>query len=289
MTPLRQRMVQELQLQRKSEHTSKAYLLAVKQLATHYGKAPDDISPDEVRQFIHHLIVKRKLANASVNVKLSGIQFFYRRVLQRPKFVIDIDRKRSGKLPTPLSRSEIKRLFDATPNLKHRAMLMTAYGGGLRVSEVVRLRVEDIHSDRMLLHVRQGKGRKDRYTLLSQRLLQELRQYWRLMRPSPWLFPNRNNDPLSTSALQNVFSKAKKETALTRGKGIHCLRHSFATHLLEGGIDLTLIARLLGHKHISTTTRYLHVTNRHVQGIRSPLDLLGTPGSGPNDFGASDC
>lgn len=286
MTPLRQRMVQELQLQRKSEHTSKTYLLAVKQLAAHFGKAPDDISPDEVRQFIHHLIVKRKLATASVNVKLSGIQFFYRRVLRRPKFHIDIDRKRSGKLPTPLSRSEIKRLFDATANLKHRAMLMTAYGGGLRVSEVVRLRVDDIHSDRMLLHVRQGKGRKDRYTLLSQRLLQELRQYWRRMRPNPWLFPNRNNDPLSPTALQKIFAKAKKEAALTRGDGIHCLRHSFATHLLEGGIDLTLIARLLGHKNISTTTRYLHVTNRHVQGICSPLDLLKMPDSRADEFEA---
>ena len=176
MTPLRQRMVQELELQRKSKHTTKAYLLAVKQLAEHFGKAPDDISLDEVRQFFHHLIVKRKLAATSVNVKLSGIQFLYRRVLKRPKFDIGIDRKRSGKLPTPLSRSEIKRLFDVTVNPKHRVMLMTGYGGGLRVSEVVSLRVDDICSDRMLLRVQQGKGRKDRYTLLSQSLLQELRQ-----------------------------------------------------------------------------------------------------------------
>lgn len=289
MTPLRQRMVQELQLQRKSKHTSKAYLLAVKQLATHFGKAPDDISPDEVREFIHHLIVNRKLATSSVNVKLAGIHFFYRRVLKRPNFHVDIDRKRSGKLPTPLSRNEIKRLFDATTNPKHRVMLMTAYGGGLRVSEVVRLRVEDIHSDRMLLHVRQGKGRKDRYTLLSQRLLLELRQYWRLLHPNPWLFPNRNNAPLSTSALQSVFSQTKEKAGLKRGDGIHCLRHSFATHLLEGGVGLAVIARLLGHRNISTTTRYLHVTNRHVQDIRSPLDLLAVPDLRSGGLGTGDC
>ena len=289
MTPLRQRMVQELELQRKSKHTTKAYLLAVKQLAEHFGKAPDDISLDEVRQFFHHLIVKRKLAATSVNVKLSGIQFLYRRVLKRPKFDIGIDRKRSGKLPTPLSRSEIKRLFDVTVNPKHRVMLMTVYGGGLRVSEVVRLRVDDICSDRMLLRVQQGKGRKDRYTLLSQSLLQELRQYWRLWRPSPWLFPNRHNVPLSTSSLQIVFNQAKEKAKLTRGKGIHCLRHSFATHLLEGGVGLAVIARLLGHRHISTTTRYLHVTNRHVQDIRSPLDLLRVPELRNSRFGTDDC
>lgn len=277
MTPERQRMIRELELQRKSKHTVKAYVTAVAQLAKHFGRSPDQIRREEIRDYAHFLIVERKLSTGTVNTKLAGIQFYYQQVLGQPKFDLEVRRKRTGRLPVPLSREEIRELLARTSNDKHRVMLMATYGAGLRVSEVVQLEVQDIHSQRMLIHVRNGKGGKDRYTLLSQRLLAELRRYWLVDRPQRWLFPNRDGNPMSRDNLQQVYYKAKERAGITRGHGIHCLRHSFATHLLEAGVDLTIIARLLGHRSLSTTAKYLHVTSKHVQGVRSPLDLLRTP------------
>jgi site-specific recombinase XerD len=270
-------MIRELELQRKSEHTISSYVSSVAQLAAHYNRPPEEISRDEVRDFIHFLIAKRKQATATVHTKLAGIQFYYQHVLGQPKFDLKIHRKRPGRLPEPLARSEVRKVFQGTKNPKHRAMLMTTYAAGLRVSEVMRLKVSDIHSERMMIHVRSGKGDKDRFTLLSTRLLQELRQYWLAQRPSGILFPNRDGQPMSRASLQRVFYQAKKRAGIAHGNGIHCLRHSFATHLLEAGVDLTIIARLLGHRSLSTTSRYLHVTSKHVQGICSPLDLLRMP------------
>lgn len=283
MTPLRHRMIRVLQLQRKSQHTIKAYVTAVKQLADFHGRSPEDLDYTEVQDFFHHLITERKLAPASINTKLAGVQFLYSHVLGRDKFDMQIPRPRTHRLPEPLSRSEVKRLLEVTANIKHRVMLMAAYGAGLRVSEVVNLKVGDIHSDRLMLLVRQGKGGKDRYTLLSKRLLDELREYWRQYRPTDWLFVNRNGQPNSRTSLQLVYYKSRARAGITRGRGIHCLRHSFATHLLEGGVDLTMIARLLGHRSLSTTAVYLHLTSKHVQGVRSPLDLLPDPADGPID------
>lgn len=277
MTPLRQRMIFELKVQRKSPHTVKAYVTAVSQLAAYYGRSPEQITEPEIREFFRHLIEDRKLAFASINTKLFGIQFLYTQVLGYKKFDIRIPCKRRRRLPVPLSRDEVRRLLEAVTNPKHRVMLMTAYAAGLRVSEVVNLKLTDIHSDRMMLLVRHGKGGKDRYTLLSTRLLKELRSYWRLYRPSDWLFVNGHGVPMSVASLQNVFNKAKLAAGITRGRGIHCLRHSFATHLLESGIDLTIIAKLLGHRNLSTTSIYLHVTCRHMATITSPLDLLPDP------------
>jgi integrase/recombinase XerD len=277
MTPLRQRMIRELQLQRKSEDTIKAYVMAVRQLAEHYHRCPEQISRDELRDYLHHLIVDRKLATGSVNVKLAGLRFLYQHVLGQQDFDLRIPCRRPGTLPEPLSRQEVGRLLEVLSNIKHRCLLMTAYATGVRVRELVNLRAEDIHSDRMLVHVRQGKGRKDRFTLLSERLLVELRAYWLQARPRPWLFPNPQGQPLSRGTVQKVFYAAKERAEIKHGRGIHCLRHSFATHLLEAGVDLTVISRLMGHRHLATTARYLHVTNRHVQGIRSPLDLLRLP------------
>ena len=199
MTPLRQRMIHELELHRKSRHTIEAYVTAVAQLARHYGRSPEAISVEEIRDFLHHLITVQKAAFSTCNLKLAGIQFFYHHVLGQEQFSLRVPAKRSGRLPEPLSRNEIAKLFEVTSNLKHRTLLMTVYGGGLRVSEVVHLRPRDIHSDRMLIRVNQGKGRKDRYTLLSARLLEELRAYWRQYRPQQeWLFPGGNgNGPLS--------------------------------------------------------------------------------------------
>lgn len=277
MTPSRQRMIRELKLQRKADNTIKAYLNAVSHLARHYNRSPENISREEVRDYIYYLIDQCNLATGTINAKVAGIQFFYQHVMQQPKFDLRVRRKATSRLPVPLSRKEIAALIGSVSNTKHRVMLMTVYSAGLRVSEVVALKVNDIHSDRMLIHIRQSKRDKDRFTLLSQKLLEELRDYWREHRPSEWLFVNQKGQPMSRTSVQLVFYRAKEKAGITHGHGIHCLRHSFATHLLEAGVDLTIIARLLGHRRLSTTAKYLHVTNRHVSGIRSPLDLIRMP------------
>jgi integrase/recombinase XerD len=249
MTSLRKRMIRELQLHRKSPRTIEAYVAAVAQLATHYRRSPEKISVEEIRDFLHHLIVNRKLAFSSVNQKLAGIRFFWHQVLRGEKLDLRVPAKRSGRLPEALGRSEIARLIEAATSAKHRALMMTCYAAGLRVSELVRLRVEDIHSQRMLIHVRQGKGHKDRYTLLSERLLAELRAYWQLARPRSWLFLNRTaTGPLPVATAQKAFYALKQRAGIQRGQGIHCLRHSFATHLLEAGVDLPTLQRLRERK-----------------------------------------
>jgi len=279
MTPLRQRMIHELELHRKSPHTIEAYVTAMAQLARHYGRSPDAISVEEIRDFLHHLITVQKVAFSTCNQKLAGIQFFYHHVLGQEQFSLRVPAKRSGRLPEPLSRSEIAKLFEVTSNLKHRVLLMTVYGGGLRVSEVVCLHFQDIHSERMLIRVNQGKGRKDRYTLLSARLLEELRAYWRQYRPQQgWLFPGGNGKgSLSADAAKRIFYAAKERAGIVHGHGIHCLRHSFATHLMEAGVPLPTIQRLMGHASLNSTAKYLHVTSQHLDGIHSPLDLLRLP------------
>lgn len=278
MTPLRQKMIRELELHRKSPKTIEAYVTAVAQLAQHFGRSPEHITVQEIRDFLHHLITQRKLAFSSCNQKLAGIRFLFQHVLGRRDFDLRVPAKRSGRLPEPLSRGEIARLIEATTNLKHRVLLMTAYAAGLRVSELVHLKPHDIHSERMLIRVEQGKGRKDRYTLLSPRLLEELRAYWRIYRPTAWLFPNRDGSrSLDSTSAQKVYYAAKERAGIQRGHGIHCLRHSFATHLLEAGVNLPTIQRLMGHTSLATTARYLHVTSQHLASLSSPLDLLRSP------------
>jgi site-specific recombinase XerD len=268
-------MIHELELQRKSKHTIDGYVMAVAQLAAYFNRSPDELSQEQVRQFVHHMITERKLASSTVNLRLAAIRFFFRRVLGDKTFDLRIERKSNGRLPVPLSRKEIEKLFEVTKNAKHRAMLMAAYGGGLRLSEVIHLQLKDIHSDRMLIHVRHGKGDKDRFTLLSDRLLQELRQYWQRYQPALWLFEGQSGGAYADGSLQGVFNKSKRLADIKHGRGIHSLRHSFATHLLEGGTDLLTISKLMGHRNLKTTARYLHVTKRHIEGIKSPLDLLG--------------
>lgn len=277
MTPLRQRMIRELQLQRKSRKTIEAYVTAVAQLAAYHKRPPDELSVEEVRDFIHWLIVDRKLASSSCNQKLVGIKFFYEHVLRR-SIDLCVPLKRSGRLPDPLGRGEVARLLEVIDNPKHRVMMMTTYAAGLRVSELVHLDVTDIRSDRMLLQVRHGKGDRDRYTLLSPRLLEELRDYWLRYRPSSWLFPGKKLDkPLSVSTPQRVFYRAKEKARIRHGHGIHSLRHSFGTHLVEAGVDLFTLQKLMGHKSLSTTAKYVHVTSKHLQRLTSPLDLLRMP------------
>jgi integrase/recombinase XerD len=280
MTPLRKKMIRELQLHRKSPRTIEAYVTAVAQLAEHYHRSPEKISVEEVRGFLHHVITERRLAFSSCNQKAAGIRFFYRHVLGRDAFDLKVPAKRSGRLPEPLSRSEVARLIEAARNAKHRVLLMTCYAAGLRVGELVRLQPGDIHAERMLIRVREGKGHKDRFTLLSPRLLAELRAYWRAARPRTWLFEGRGRSgPLPVGTAQKVYYLAKQRAGVTHGHGIHSLRHSFATHLLEAGVDLPTIQRLLGHTSLTTTAKYLHVTSKHLSGTHSPLDLLRLPDS----------
>jgi integrase/recombinase XerD len=278
MSPLRQRMIRVLELHRKSSDTIKPYVTAIAQLAQYYQRSPDQISDDEIRGFLHHLITVRKLATNTCNQRIAGINFFYRHVPGRVDFQLNVPLKRSGRLPEPLSRSEVTRLIGAATNLKHSALMMTAYGGGLRVGELVQLKPADIHSERMLIRINQGKGKKDRYTLLSPRLLSELRKYYLAYRPVNWLFTNRHNDgPMSKGTALGVFDALKKRAGITHGHGIHSLRHSFATHLMEAGVPLPTIQRLMGHTTLATTAKYLHVTSKHVEGVHSPLDLLRIP------------
>jgi integrase/recombinase XerD len=277
-SPLRQKMIRVLQLHRKADSTIDAYVTAVELLAKHYQRSPDQISIEQVRDFIHFLITERKLSYSTCNQRIAGINFFYRHVLGQTDFHLRIPIKRAGRLPEPLSRSEISRLIAAATNLKHRALMMTVYGAGLRVSELVRLRPENIHADRMLIRIDCSKGHKDRYTLLSPRMLTELREYWKAYRPSTWLFTNRDGSgPLPKGTAQGAFDDLKQRAKIVHGHGIHSLRHSFGTHLMEAGVPLPVIQRLMGHAALSTTAKYLHVSSGYVEGIRSPLDLLRMP------------
>ncbi len=277
MTPLRKRMIRELELRRKAPTTVTSYVKAVEELARYYRRSPDRISTEEIRSYMHFLIVEKKLSYSSCNHKIVAINFFFREVVRR-KVDLRVPMKRSGRLPEPLSREEVARLLDAAENQKHRVLMMTAYSAGLRVSELVRLKPQDIHSDRMLIRVNQGKGRKDRYTLLSQRLLDELRAYWRESRPETWLFPNQaRTDHMPTCTPARAFYRLKRRAGITHGHGIHTLRHSFATHLLEAGVDLRTIQILMGHTSLNTTVKYLHVTEKHLEQTKSPLDLLRLP------------
>jgi site-specific recombinase XerD len=272
-------MIRELELARKSPSTIVAYVSAVSKLASYYNRSPEKVTIEEIRDYIHYLVTKRKLAYSTCNQKLAGLKFFYRQVLGREDFDLRVPAKRSRRLPEPLSRKEVARLLKAAEyNPKHRMLLVTAYAAGLRVSELVRLQLVDIHSERMLIRVNQGKGRKDRYTLLSPKLLSELREYWNLYRPAKWLFPGRlPTKPLASGSAQEVFYKAKRLAGLKHGHGIHTLRHSFASHLLESGIDLPTLQRILGHTSLATTIIYLHVTEKRLASTGSPLDLLPLP------------
>lgn len=226
MTPLRERMIRELHLYRRSPRTIESYVSAIAELAKYYGRSPDEISLEEVRGFFHHLIVERKLSYSTCNQKLAAVRFFYGQVLRQEDFQLRIPVKRSGRLPEPFSRQEIARLLEAATTNKHRVLMMTAYASGVRLSELVHLQLEDIHPDRMVIHVRQGKGCKDRFTLLSPRLLKELRCYWREYRPRLWLFPNKSGQkPTSEKTVQKIFWTMKLRAGIRHGHGVHSLRH----------------------------------------------------------------
>jgi site-specific recombinase XerD len=274
-------MEQDLIVRGRSERTRESYLHAVAELARYYRRPPDQLTDHEVQQYLLHLIQARQLAWSSCRVAVAGLRFFYEITLGRPRATFRVPLpKGAQKVPEILSREEVARILSATTTVKHRVLLMTTYAGGLRVSEVVGLKVSDIDADRMLIRVEQGKGRKDRYTLLSPRLLEELRRYYRLYRPRPWLFPQRRQGrPMAPSSALRIYHRAKARAGIGKAGGIHALRHAFATHLLESGTDLATLQTLLGHRCVKTTMRYVHLTRPHLPEHASPLDQLALPPS----------
>ena len=278
MTPLRQRMIEDLRMRNFSPTTQRAYVYAVAQFAQHFGKSPELLGPEDIRSYQQHLLSKQ-LAWTTFNVSVCALRFLYRVTLGKDWVVQHIAYPRlPRKLPIILSLAELQQFFDVIRNLKHRAALMTAYAAGLRVSEVVALKVTDIDSQRMVIRVRQGKGAKDRYVVLSPRLLPLLRTYWTTCHPTEWLFPGRvPGHPLTTRQVTRICHEVRQRAGLTKAVSAHTLRHSFATHLLEAGTDLRRIQLLLGHRRLTTTARYLHVSPQLGLTIQSPLDLLEQP------------
>lgn len=280
MSTLRQQLIQELVLRGCSPRTQEAYVSAVYQLAKYYRRSPDQLSDRQIRDYLLYLAETKKLSASSRNQATSGLRFFYSSVLGRPveQVVRVLPRVRQEvKRPQVFAIGELERLFTiGCLHPRHRAFLMTVYGAGLRLNEACHLKPEHILSERQQIRVVQGKGNKDRYTLLSPRLLEELRRYWKWCRPAHWLFPASRNPqaPMIDATGQRIFYKAVERAKLPDKGGIHSLRHSFATHLLEAGVEITVVQRLLGHSSLSTTSTYLHVRQERLAQIAGPLQLL---------------
>jgi site-specific recombinase XerD len=285
MTPLRKRMTETMEMRNYSPKTIRLYVDAVARFARHFGKSPDQLGAEQVRQYLLHIVHEKKQAWASYKQALAALRYLYRWVLQGPEVVQDIRCPRpERRLPVVLSFDEVQRFFAAIPLFKHRMILMTAYAAGLRVSEVVHLEVTDIDSQRMVIRVCHGKGKKDRYTILSPVLLQMLRHYWVAARPVRYLFPGRTLDrPMSVATVQRMCKDAPAKAGIDKTVTPHTLRHSFATHLLEAGTDLRVIQQLLGHASPRTTALYTQVSTKFIGQIQSPLDSLHMPGEARHD------
>jgi len=274
--PLLNRVETELKIRNYSPKTRKAYLDAIRRFLSYIDKASAELKADDVRRYLLYLVDERGVSRSTLDQSYSALLFLFTQILHRPWVMTNIKRPRpEQKLPVVLSQEEVRRLLESITNLKHKALLALIYAGGLRGSEAVRLCPEDIESDRMLIRVRGGKGRKDRYTLLAEYALSLLRDYWRLYHPQVWLFPGaKEGCHLSERTVQKVFEQALKEAGIAKLATVHSLRHSFATHLLESGVDLRYIQELLGHKSPRTTQIYTRVANENLARIRSPLDQI---------------
>jgi integrase/recombinase XerD len=275
VTPLRQRMLEDLQIRHYSPTTIRLYLYAVRAFAKHFGKPPDQLGAEHIRRY-QLFLTKEKKVSTSTYVMICGLRFFYTHTLHRK---VAIERipfpRRERKLPLILSRDEVKALLEAPSDLRDRAMLAILYGSGLRVSEVTRIKVVDIDSARNVLWVRFGKGRKDRRALLPPKLRELLRCYWRSRQPTDWLFPGaRPGQPISVKTIYTACRQAAHSAGIARSVHPHLLRHAFATHLLETGVNLCTIQALLGHANLTTTARYLQAADVNVRGTTSPLESL---------------
>jgi integrase/recombinase XerD len=280
VTHLQKMMLDELQRRNYSHETIRAYLRTVWDLAKYFHRSPDQLGPEHIREFQAHLFRVRKLAAKSVAQRTAALRFLFVKTLKRSYMLEHIPfPKIPLRLPVVLSQEEVTRLIDAAPNLLYRTMLMTLYSTGMRRAELVQLKASDIDTERMMVHVRAGKGRRDRDVPLSPKLLDSLREYWRWMRPATFLFPGlaegrRTDAPASDKVVWHACRVAAKRAGITKRIHPHTLRHSFATHLLEAGADLPTIQTLLGHADIRDTTIYLHLSRKHLGTVANPLDQL---------------
>ena len=277
MTPLRQKMIKAMQLRNLSPNTQHYYLAAVSGLARFYQQSPHTLTQEMIQDYLLYLKHDRGNNPGTCANVVAGLRFFYHHVAERQVPIAYVVRKVT-KLPTVLTQQEIYNLINAPKNLKHRLLLMTTYSAGLRAGEVAALKPEHIDSQSMLIKVENAKGGNQRYTILSAKLLPLLRQYYKTCQPQTYLFPSsynhQKNQPLTYSAVRSIYEKARKKAGITKGAGIHTLRHSFATHLLEAGCDIRRIQVLMGHRRLSTTMIYLHVSRSTLSKIPSPWDLF---------------
>ena len=276
MTPLRHRMLDDMGIRNFAENTQQSYLQQVSAYAKFFQRSPENLGPEDVRAYQVHLTKVRKLSPSSVGTATAALRFLYKVTLKRTWAPDDIPMpKKPFKLPIVLSRDEVMHFLDSIDSIKHRTILMTAYAAGLRVSEATHLKVTDIDSQRMVIRVDQGKGNKDRYVMLSPRLLEALRAYWKAAHPKTWLFPGYIPGlPITRDAVGQACSKAHRASGIAKPITPHSLRHAFATHLLEDGTDVRRIQLLLGHRSLATTSRYLKIATSTVCATTSPFDLL---------------
>ena len=276
MTQLRQRMLEDMAVRNLAANTQSTYVQQILAFANFFHRPPEELGPEEIRTYQVFLTQTRKLSPSSISVATGALRFLYKVTLKRDWAVEEIPMpKRPFRLPVILSREEVMRFLDSVHNLKHRTILMTAYAAGLRISEATHLKVTDVDSQRMMLRVDQGKGRKDRYVMLSPRLLELLRAYWKAVHPKLWLFPgDQPGQPITRGAVELACQKARRASGIKKPITPHSLRHAFATHLLESGTDLRTIQLLLGHRSLATTSRYLKVATHTVCATTSPFDWL---------------
>ena len=290
MTPLRRRLLEDMGIRNLADNTQSAYLQQIIAYSNHFHRPPEELGPEAVRAYQVYLTQTRMLSPSSVSVATGALRFLYKVTLKRDWAVDEIPMpKRPFKLPVILSREEVMHFLDSIHGIKHRAILMTAYAAGLRISDgprpapVTHLKVTDIDSQRMMLRVDQGKGRKDRYVMLSPRLLELLRMYWKVGRPTHWLFPGDvAGQPITRGAVEQACQKAHRACGITKPITAHSLRHAFATHLLEAGTDVRTIQLLLGHRSLATTSRYLKVATSTICATASPFDVLPVIEPPPN-------
>lgn len=290
MTHLRKMMLEELQRRNYSQHTTRYYIRTVEDFARRFRCSPDRLGPRHIREYQAELFQKRKLSPGTVAIRLAALRFFYTKTLKKPWSMAETPYpKKTHRLPTVLSQEEVAQLIDAASTPFHRILLMTLYATGLRRAELARLKVSDVDSRRMVIHVRGGKGRQDRDVMLSAKLLDELRQHWRRLprKSGPWLFPgNRRHSaghPIDSKTAWHACQQAARRAGLKKAIHPHTLRHCFATHLLEAGADLRTIQILLGHHDLKETTVYLHLSQRHLKATPSPLDSLPLKGESPQE------
>lgn len=281
MTPLRQRFVDDLRLRNYSPRTVEAYVAGVARFAKHFGRSPEVLGSEEVRTFQLQML-KDKVSWSKFNQTVCALRFLYGTTLGRPEQLPFIPYgKKTKTLPCVLSPEEVASLFAAADSGRDRMLLQTTYACGMRLSDVLDCQVTDIDSARMMVHIHQGKGHKDRLVPLSVKLLAELRAYWQCYRPRRWLFPNAaQTAPLCAGTVQKMFQRVRVRAGISKPASMHTLRHSFATHMLEAGVDLRTLQRILGHSSLTTTAVYLHLRNDYLQRLPSLLDLLVVPKEG---------